>query len=72
MEKPLTKNIPSNGDEPLDLQSLRERPAATKSLRKALRMAPAEITDLVDEIQSERPRRCWISDGHEMELRPHG
>ena len=47
MEKPLTKNIPSNGGEPPDRKAY-ERNGGYAGLRKALRMPPAEIHDLVD------------------------
>ena len=47
MEKPLTKNIPSNGGEPPDRKAY-EKSGGYAGLRKALRMPPAEIHDLVD------------------------
>ena len=46
METPLTKNIPTNGDGPLDLKAY-EKAGGYESLRKALRMPPADITELV-------------------------
>src|SRR5436853_5994213 len=46
METPLTKNIPSNGAGPLDLKAY-EKAGGYESLRKALRMAPVAITELV-------------------------
>src|ERR1035441_1454636 len=46
MEKPLTKNIPSNGDGPLQLKAY-EKAGGHESLRKALRMTPAAITELI-------------------------
>ena len=44
MERPLTKNIPSNGDGPLPLKAY-EKAGGYKSVRKALSMAPARITN---------------------------
>lgn len=46
MEKPLTKNIPSNGDEPLTLEAY-EKAGGYQAVRKALKMAPGDITTLV-------------------------
>ena len=46
MEKPLTKNIPSNGDGPLTLKAY-EKAGGYAAVRKALKMAPADITTLV-------------------------
>ena len=46
MERPLTRNIPSNGDGPLPLKAY-EKAGGYESVRKALRMTPAAITDLV-------------------------
>jgi NADH-quinone oxidoreductase subunit F len=46
METPLTKNIPANGDAPLNLKAY-EKAGGYKSLHKALRMPPADITELV-------------------------
>ena len=46
MEKPLTKNIPSNGDGPLTLNAY-EKAGGYQAVRKALKMAPADITTLV-------------------------
>jgi NADH-quinone oxidoreductase subunit F len=47
MEKPLTKNIPSNGGEPPDRKAY-ENSGGYAGLSKAIRMAPAEVHDLVD------------------------
>ena len=46
MEKPLTKNIPSDGDGPLTLKAY-EKTGGYQAVRKALKMAPADITTLV-------------------------
>ena len=46
MEKPLTKNIPSNGDEPLTLEAY-EKAGGYQAVRKALKMAPGDVTTLV-------------------------
>ena len=46
MEKPLTKNIPSDGDGPLTLGAY-EKTGGYQAVRKALKMAPADITTLV-------------------------
>lgn len=46
METPLTKNIPANGDGPLNLKAY-EKAGGYESLRKALRMLPADITESV-------------------------
>ena len=46
METPLTKNIPANGDGPLNLKAY-EKAGGYESLRKALRMPPADITESV-------------------------
>ncbi|MGA8341373.1 MAG: NADH-quinone oxidoreductase subunit F, partial [Candidatus Sulfotelmatobacter sp.] len=46
MERPLTKNIPSNGDGPLPLKAY-EKAGGYKSVRKALTMAPGDITTSV-------------------------
>lgn len=46
MEKPLTKNIPSNGDGPLTLEAY-EKAGGYQAVRKALKMAPGDITTLV-------------------------
>jgi NADH-quinone oxidoreductase subunit F len=45
MERPLTRNI-RPGEPPLDLQAY-ERAGGYQALRQALRLAPAEVTDLV-------------------------
>src|SRR5579864_6615283 len=47
MEKPLTKNIPSHGAEPPDRKAY-ENSGGYAGLRKAIRMAPAEVRGLVD------------------------
>src|SRR6476469_2131266 len=47
MEKPLTRNIPSHGAEPPDRKAY-ENAGGYAGLRKAIRMAPAEVRDLVD------------------------
>jgi len=46
VEKPLTKNIPSDGDGPLTLKAY-EKTGGYQAVRKALKMAPADITTLV-------------------------
>lgn len=46
MEKPLTKNIPANGDGPLTFEAY-EKTGGYQAVRKALKMAPADITTLV-------------------------
>ena len=43
MEKPLTKNIRSDGGEPPDCKAY-ENSGGYAGLRKALRMAPAEVS----------------------------
>ncbi len=48
MEKPLTKNIPSNGDGPLDLKAY-EKAGGYTGLRKALRIPPAGIHHMVEQ-----------------------
>ncbi|MGH9516408.1 MAG: NADH-quinone oxidoreductase subunit NuoF [Terriglobales bacterium] len=47
MEKPLTENIPLNGDGPLDLKAY-EKTGGYSGLRKTLRIPPADIHDMVD------------------------
>jgi NADH-quinone oxidoreductase subunit F len=46
VEKPLTKNIPSNGDGPLTLEAY-EKAGGCEAVRKAFKMAPADITTRV-------------------------
>lgn len=46
METPLTKNIPSNGDGSLTLEAY-EKTGGYQAVRKALKMAPGDITTLV-------------------------
>ena len=46
MEKPLTKNIPRDGDGPLMLEAY-EKAGGYQAVRKALKIAPADITTLV-------------------------
>lgn len=46
METPLTKNIPSNGDGSLMLEAY-EKTGGYQAVRKALKMAPVDITTLV-------------------------
>ena len=71
MEKPLTKNIPSNGDEPLLLTAY-EKAGGYESVRKALKAAPATITDLVTKSKLRGRGGAGFFDRHEVELCPHG
>ena len=71
MEKPLTRNIPSNGDGPLPLKAY-EKAGGYESVRSALRMTPAAITDLVTKSKLRGRGGAGFSDRHEVELRPHG
>ena len=71
METPLTKNIPSNGDAPLDLKAY-EKAGGYESLRKALRMAPAEITELVTKSKLRGRGGAGFSTGMKWSFVPMG
>ena len=51
-----------------------EKAGGYQGLRKALQngMTPQDGHRIGKDIQSERPRRCWLPNGDEVELRPHG
>ena len=66
MEKPLTKNIKPDR-EPLNIEEY-EKAGGYQALRKALKMSPQEIQQLVICVKSLRSRRGRISHGQEMEF----
>ena len=71
METPLTKNIPSNGDAPLDLKAY-EKAGGYESLRKSLRMAPGAITELVTKSKLRGRGGAGFSTGMKWSFVPMG
>jgi NADH-quinone oxidoreductase subunit F len=71
METPLTKNIPTNGDGPLSLKAY-ERAGGSEGLRKALRMTPAAITDLVTKSKLRGRGGAGFSTGMKWSFVPMG
>jgi NADH-quinone oxidoreductase subunit F len=71
VEKPLTKNIPSNGDGPLLLAAY-ESAGGYESVRRALQTTPATITDLVTKAKLRGRGGAGFSTGMKWSFVPMG